>query len=131
MMNSPSRAFLGLGALFGAGAVAVGAIAAHTPAAAAQAGILQTAVQYQFIHALALMMVGVLLRDTVRGVARGGLLLAGALFSGGLLLFSLNLQARALLDLQQLHAAVPLGGGAYLLGWLVLAASAVGLRSAR
>ena len=46
---------------------------------------------------------------------------AGVLMQGGLMLFSWNLLARALLDFQALRSLVPVGGMALIAGWLVLA----------
>jgi uncharacterized membrane protein YgdD (TMEM256/DUF423 family) len=71
-------------------------------------------------HALALLAVGVLLaRFSVSGSA--WLTAAGWLFVAGTLLFSGSLYALALSGTRWLGAITPLGGVAFLLGWLSLA----------
>ena len=45
---------------------------------------------------------------------------AAALFSVGIVLFSINIDLRLLLDWQAVRALVPWGGSAFMLGWLCL-----------
>ena len=115
-----ARRLLALGALSGALAVAAGAFGAHALADAVTAARLETwrtAALYHAVHALATVLAGVLalhVRQRAVGVA-GGLFLAGtALFSG-------SLYALVLADLPLLGAVTPLGGAAFIAGWLALA----------
>ncbi len=80
----------------------------------------QTGVTYQMYHALGLVGVGILLaRFSTDGSAWvGG---AGWLFVVGTLLFSGSLYLLALTGTTWLGAITPLGGVAFLLGWLALA----------
>jgi uncharacterized membrane protein YgdD (TMEM256/DUF423 family) len=68
-------------------------------------------------HVPALLVLGLLARPR----ASRWLITAGVLMQGGLMLFSWNLLARALLDFQALRSLVPVGGMALIAGWLVLA----------
>ncbi|MGB5453096.1 MAG: DUF423 domain-containing protein [Sedimenticolaceae bacterium] len=114
------RHFIVLGAINGFLAVAFGAFAAHALQNHLSAGLLevfQTGVEYQGVHALALLAVGMLGRDE-RGRA---LNLAGWAFASGILLFSGSLYLLALTDIRMLGAVTPFGGTAFLIGWGALA----------
>ncbi len=112
------RFFLGLGAVLAALAVAAGAFAAHglrarlTPELLA---IFETGARYQMYHALGLLAVA-----CVVGRAPGAAA-AGWCFVAGVVLFSGSLYALALSGARWLGAVTPLGGLAFLAGWLVLA----------
>ena len=117
------RLFISLGALSAFLAVAAGAFGAHALRDRLSATLLdtfQTGAQYQMYHALALVGVGILL---ARFSADGSpwLSAAGWLFVAGTLLFSGSLYLLALTDTRWLGAVTPLGGVAFLLGWLALA----------
>ncbi len=102
------RFFLVAGALVMALGVALGAYAAHASRNALHpdaARLLQTAVQYQLIHGLGLIAVGLLARSARSRwlTAAGGLLLAGiVLFCGSLWVLALSLHS--------LGPVAPLGG---------------------
>jgi uncharacterized membrane protein YgdD (TMEM256/DUF423 family) len=117
------RVFISLGGLSGCLAVAAGAFAAHALRDRISAELLdvfQTGATYQMYHALALLAVGILLaRFSVGGSA--WLSVAGWLFLGGTILFSGSLYALALSGTRWLGAVTPIGGVAFLLGWLALA----------
>jgi uncharacterized membrane protein YgdD (TMEM256/DUF423 family) len=117
------RVFLVLAAVSGMLAVAAGAFGAHALRERMSAELLvtfQTAATYQMYHALALLGVGILLgRFSTDGSA--WLTAAGWLFVAGTLLFSGSLYALALTETRWLGAITPLGGVAFLLGWLALA----------
>lgn len=119
-MNNPLRHFVFLGAINGFLAVAFGAFAAHALRDLISTGLLEafhTGVEYQGMHALALVAVGLLGRD-----ARDRALnLAGWAFATGILLFSGSLYILALTDIRWLGAVTPFGGTAFLLGWGALA----------
>ena len=114
------KALLVAGALNGALAVALGAFGAHGLRERVSAQMLttwETAAQYHFFHALALLIVGMLahqLNETALAVP-GWILLAGVtVFSGSLYLLVLT-------DQRWLGAITPLGGTALIVGWLWLA----------
>jgi uncharacterized membrane protein YgdD (TMEM256/DUF423 family) len=101
------------------------AVAAHALPANADprtAEVLRSAIQMHGWHALALLACGL-------WADRGGRLanLAGAAFTAGLLLFCGALYALALAG-THLPMVAPTGGSLLMLGWALLAASAVGAR---
>jgi uncharacterized membrane protein YgdD (TMEM256/DUF423 family) len=117
------RVFITLGALSGFLAVAAGAFGAHALRDRLSADLLavfQTGVTYQMYHALALLGVGILL---ARFSTDGSVWLsaAGWLFVAGSVLFSGSLYLVALSGTTWPGAITPLGGVAFLLGWLALA----------
>ena len=102
-------------------AVATGAFGAHALRGTLDAGLAtvwQTAVQYQFWHALGLLGIGVLLRlePDRRGIAAAGWLLVC-----GVALFSGSLYLMALTGIRALGAVTPFGGVALLAAWATLA----------
>lgn len=102
-------------------AVAAGAFGAHALRARLGPDLLavwQTAVQYQFWHALGLFGVGVLLRIEP---GRRGLAAAGWLLVVGMVLFSGSLYLMALTGVRALGAVTPFGGVALLAAWATLA----------
>jgi uncharacterized membrane protein YgdD (TMEM256/DUF423 family) len=117
------RVFLVLAAVSGMLAVAAGAFGAHALRERLSADLLgtfQTAASYQMYHALALLGVGILMaRFSTDGSA--WLTAAGWLFAAGTVLFSGSLYALALTETRWLGAITPLGGVAFVLGWLALA----------
>ena len=117
------RAFIAIGALSGCLAVAAGAFGAHAlraRLAPEMLDVFQTGVTYEMYHALGLVGVGILL---ARLSTEGSVWLsaAGWLFIAGSLLFSGSLYLLALTGILWLGAITPLGGVAFLLGWLALA----------
>lgn len=109
-----------LGSLFAFLGVAMGAFGTHILADRLQANARQstydTAVQYHLIHALAILLLSsARLRWRVRLTA-----ISGLLFIFGILLFSGSLYILAIFDIPQLGAVAPVGGAAFLLGWLSL-----------
>lgn len=117
---TPPRTFLALGALNGLLAVALGAFGAHALKDVLSPGLLLTfgkAVDYQAMHAMALLAVGILQRDA----RHPRLNWAGWLFASGILLFSGSLYILALTDIRWLGAITPFGGTAFIVGWALLA----------
>ncbi|WP_188858616.1 DUF423 domain-containing protein [Marinobacterium nitratireducens] len=115
---------LRLAACSGFVAVALGAFAAHglkSQLAPALLEVFQTAVQYQFYHSLAWLLVAL---AGLFGQAGKRLRFSGYCFGIGILLFSGSLYVLALGGVHWLGAVTPLGGVAFLLGWLLLAGSA-------
>jgi len=116
-----ARGWLVAGAVSSALAVMMGAFGAHALKArfaVAQLDTWATAVQYHFYHALALIVVGLAMRllPEVAGLHR-----VGRLFLFGLLAFSGSLYLLALTGVRQLGFITPLGGVAFIAGWLLLA----------
>ena len=116
------RLFFGIGALSALVSVAAGAFGAHalrvrlTPEHLA---VFETAARYQMYHALGLLAVA-------WAVTRwpGALpVWAGWLFVAGTVLFSGSLYILALTGVRSWGAVTPLGGVAFLAGWVCLALS--------
>ncbi|MBA4158714.1 MAG: DUF423 domain-containing protein [Gemmatimonadetes bacterium] len=114
-----ARTFWALGAVFGFLGVAAGAFGAHALRARVEPGLLavfETAVRYQMYHALGLFAVALLLGRAPSRAARA----AGWLFTGGILVFSGSLYLLVLSGVRWLGAITPIGGVAFLAGWLLL-----------
>lgn len=122
------RVFLGLGAVSAGLAVALGAFAAHGLRARLSPEALQTfetGARYHMYHALALLAVAwVATRWPGPAVTA-----AGWLFIAGTLLFSGSLYLLAVTGVRALGAITPIGGFAFILGWLALAWAAWSVRS--
>jgi uncharacterized membrane protein YgdD (TMEM256/DUF423 family) len=117
-----ARATLIAGAIAGAAAVALGAFGAHALHASLDAQALSTwhtAVEYQFWHALALLAVGAL----ARGRAVRSLGVAAIAFAAGIVLFSGSLYLLALGAPHVVGIVTPVGGVAFIVGWLALVVS--------
>jgi uncharacterized membrane protein YgdD (TMEM256/DUF423 family) len=115
------RAVMTLAALLMCLAVAAGAFGAHALRSRVSADMLavwQTAVQYHAWHAIGLALVGLLL---IHVPDRAGLALAAWLFIAGIVIFSGSLYTLALTGNRAWGAATPVGGVAFLLGWLAFA----------
>ncbi|CAN5617069.1 DUF423 domain-containing protein [soil metagenome] len=118
------RIFWILGCAFGFLAVAAGAFGAHAlrgRLSPEYVAVFETAVRYQMYHALALL--GVTWAGTQWSGSRAAL--AGWLFTAGIVIFSGSLYILTLTGMRWLGAITPIGGVLLLLGWLVLAASAM------
>lgn len=108
-----SRTTLRLAGICGASAVLLGAFGAHglkNVLSEGQLTIYETGVRYHAYHALALLACGV----------RGSLRFAPWCLLVGILVFSGSLYALALTDIRWLGAITPLGGLAFVAGWLGL-----------
>jgi uncharacterized membrane protein YgdD (TMEM256/DUF423 family) len=120
------RLFAVLGAVSAFIAVAAGAFAAHAlraRLAPETLAVFETGARYQMYHALGLLAVAWLAERTASREARW----AGYLFIAGTVLFSGSLYALALSGIAGLGAITPLGGIAFLAGWLCLARAAARL----
>ena len=101
--------------------VALGAFGAHGLAEVLGERVhtWETAVQYQMFHTLALLALGLMLQA---GQAQAVWLQRAAVaFAAGILIFSGSLYLLALSGIRWLGMITPLGGVAFLLGWLALA----------
>lgn len=108
-----------VGALYGFLGVALGAFGAHGLKARLSPELLtvwKTAVEYQFYHALALLLVALLASQRPSSLLGG----TGLCFALGVLIFSGSLYAYALSGLRWLGAITPLGGLLFLAGWALL-----------
>ena len=116
-----ARLLLQLAGLFGALGVAIGAFGAHalhdTLVRAGRFDTFETAVRYQFYHALALLAVGALwaARPELRALGT-----TGALWAGGIVVFSGSLYALCFTGITKLGAVAPIGGLLLLGGWVSL-----------
>jgi len=115
-----AKTWLLTGTVSGFFGVALGAFGAHAlKEKLSERGleIYHTAVQYQFLHAMALLALGLWaaqnpkLDTTVPGYA----------FLAGIMIFSGSLYALAITDIKILGAITPIGGIAFLVGWATFA----------
>ena len=118
------RALWIAGAAMAGISVAIGAFGAHALRARlepARLATFETAVQYHMLHALALLAVAALMG---RVQSQQLLLLSGGLFTAGIFLFSGSLYALAITGITWLGAITPLGGIAFIGGWLCMGIAA-------
>jgi len=122
--------FVITGAVLGAIAVALGAFGAHglkKIVSSETVQTFQTGVQYQMYHALALLLTGLLYEKCLQKLAKT----AGILFFIGVILFSGSLylltagKAAETTALDKAGIITPLGGLAFIGGWLFLFLAAI------
>jgi uncharacterized membrane protein YgdD (TMEM256/DUF423 family) len=109
-----------IGALNGAISVGLGAFGAHALASRLDPRsleIFETAARYQAVHAVALLVVALLVSRAPSTALAG----AGWAFAAGILLFSGSLYVLALSGVRTWGAVAPFGGTALLVGWILLA----------
>ena len=114
------RLFFVLGCVSGFLAVGLGAFGAHALKARLSPDLLATfevGVRYQMFHALALLAVGWAATRWPGGAVNA----SGWLFVGGTVVFSGSLYVLSLTGVRWLGAITPIGGAAFLAGWLCLA----------
>jgi uncharacterized membrane protein YgdD (TMEM256/DUF423 family) len=117
-----SRLWLFLGAANAFCAVAAGAFGAHGLRARVEPGLLEvwkTGAQYQMYHALAMLVVAQLATQRPAAACAGWAML------GGVVLFSGSLYGLVLSGVRGLGAVTPVGGVAFLVGWVILAVVAL------
>jgi uncharacterized membrane protein YgdD (TMEM256/DUF423 family) len=115
------RTFMLLGSLFAFLGVALGAFAAHALESRLEPRLLEvfeTGTRYQTTHALALLVLGLILARWPGGLG----IWAGWAFVAGILLFSGSLYILALSGVRAWGAVTPLGGVSFLVGWVLLGA---------
>ena len=117
--------FIQSGAILGLVGVGLGAFGAHALRAMLDAtgrqATFETAVKYQFYHALALVLVGLLMHTFGDNPATVKLLnWSGYAFLGGMLIFSGSLYVLCFTGITWLGAVTPLGGVAMIVGWALL-----------
>lgn len=127
-MNSLQTNLIFSATLLLALAVGLGAFGAHAlegRISPDDAAIYETANKYHFIHALGLLM----LSQLIKKMHRKPIKWAGIFLFSGILLFSGSLYALALSEavlgerLNILGAITPIGGLAFIIGWLIMAFS--------
>jgi len=115
-----NRNVLLLGAIFMALAVLLGAFGAHAlknSLSPEMLAVYKTGVEYQFYHALGLLLIGVTgFHIDSKWLRRSGLLL-----TLGILLFPGSLYVLALTGIKVIGAITPIGGVSFVVGWICLA----------
>lgn len=115
------HAWIVCGALLAALSVAMGAFGAHglkeQLAATSRTDTFETAARYHMYHAIALILVGLL----AGGGGSRALDVAGWCFLAGILIFSGLCYALSLGGPRFLGAIVPIGGVAFIAGWIAMA----------
>jgi uncharacterized membrane protein YgdD (TMEM256/DUF423 family) len=121
-VRMPHR-LLFFGAMLAGFGVAAGALGAHSLKGIMSADrlvVFETAVRYQMYHAIALLIVGAMLEHPSYRADRA-MQTAGWCFISGIVLFSGSLYVVALAGIRWFGAITPLGGVAFLAGWIVMA----------
>tara|TARA_R110002049_G_scaffold1246_9_gene9375 strand:- start:2378 stop:2752 length:375 start_codon:yes stop_codon:yes gene_type:complete len=108
-------------AVFGALAVIFGAFGAHALEelliSTGRSDTYETAVNYHFYHSLALLMTGILYQLFPN---KKRLAYSAVFFIAGIIIFSGSLYFLCLSQLTWLGAITPLGGLAFIIGWVML-----------
>lgn len=119
--------FIIAGAVNAAIAVAFGAFGAHAlkeKLSAHYLAVWETAVQYQMFHALGLIAIGILMSSSLIGPITQ-LNWAGYLLLAGTIIFSGSLYVLSLTGIGVLGAITPIGGVAFIAGWIMLIIAAL------
>lgn len=120
-----AKLFISLGSILAFLGVALGAFGAHalksrlTPD---MMKIFETGVQYHMLHAIALVMVGIIshwLNDSQL------LAWSGRMFLAGIIIFPGSLYVLTMTGIRTFGAITPIGGLAFLAGWFLLAVVAL------
>ncbi len=115
------KIFILLGSVNAFLGVSLGAFGAHALKGRVTVEMLavwQTAVLYHLVHALGLILVGIL----IHLMPQASLLrVSGWLLCAGVLLFSGSLYLLVLSGIKQFGMVTPIGGVAFLVGWLLVA----------
>lgn len=116
-----AKTYLIIAALSGLLAVMIGAFGAHGLKARLSVDMMavyQTGVQYHFYHTLALLFIGLLSLNypqvSLLNWSAGMMVVGIIIFSGSLYVLSIS-------GIKWLGAITPLGGTAFIIGWLLLA----------
>ncbi len=116
-----SKIFLILGSLIGAISVVIGAFGAHSLKAylgnMGRLDTFETAVKYQFYHAFALILIGIIMQKA----DNQNFTISGWLFIVGIVIFSVSLYILCLTGIRWMGAITPFGGLAMIGGWLFMA----------
>jgi uncharacterized membrane protein YgdD (TMEM256/DUF423 family) len=120
------KTFLKIAFVIGAVSVALGAFGAHALKKIVDADILniyETAIRYQLYHAIAIALAGIVYKEFDNKFVKiaGKLFLVGIIFFSGSLYLLCYLKANNLSNFYWIGAITPLGGLAFISGWLLLA----------
>jgi uncharacterized membrane protein YgdD (TMEM256/DUF423 family) len=114
-----NRNILAVGAIFMALDVLLGAFGAHalkTSLSPEMLAVYKTGVEYQFYHALGLLIIGLIgFHIDSKWLRRSGLLL-----TIGILIFSGSLYVLSLTGIKVIGAITPIGGVSFVAGWICL-----------
>lgn len=124
-----TQIFVSIAAIFGGLSVAGGAFASHAlreKLTERSLEIFEVGARYQMYHALALLLVALLISRTPSPPT--ALIASGWLFIIGVTIFSGSLYALSLSGVKSLGAIAPLGGVALMSGWGALAFAAGSLK---
>jgi uncharacterized membrane protein YgdD (TMEM256/DUF423 family) len=116
-----AKTILMIAAVAGMLAVLLGAFGAHglkSRLSVEMMAVYHTAVQYHFYHSLALLLVGLLMLQLPQAPLLNW---SGCLFAIGIVVFSGSLYVLAVSGIKWLGAITPLGGLAFIAGWIILA----------
>ena len=119
-MTTPARTFLLLGSINALIGVILGAFGAHALKLSMAPDLLtvyHTAVQYQFLHALGLVSVGLV---THHFPSNGLIKAAGWFMFAGIIIFSGSLYTLSLTATRWLGAVTPIGGASFIVAWVLL-----------
>jgi len=114
------KLFIMIASLSGAVAVGLGAFGAHAlKNKLSSNGYLetyQTAVQYHFIHTLALLFIGLIIKQYPSNLLN----YSGWAMIIGIILFSGSLYTLSITGIKWLGAITPIGGLAFIIGWVLI-----------
>lgn len=119
--------FIIAGAVNAAIAVIFGAFGAHAlkeKLTEKYLAIWETAVQYQMFHAIGLIVIGILMSTSLLGPI-SQLNWAGYLLLAGIIIFSGSLYVLSFTGIGILGAITPIGGVAFIIGWILLIVAAL------
>jgi len=126
-VNVVTRIFLAIASILGGISVVLGAFAAHAlkdRLSDRALAIWETGTRYQMYHALALILIALLISRFPNSTP---LIAAGFAFIAGIFIFSGSLYALSLSGIKWLGAITPLGGVAFIIGWICLLVAAWGM----
>ena len=119
-MNAIAKLFLSIGSISGALAVMLGAFGAHGLKERLSEKMMaswMTGVEYHFYHTFAILVVGLLAMHCQSKSLSAG----GWAFTFGIAIFSGSLYVMALTGITKLGMVTPIGGLAFIAGWVLLA----------
>lgn len=115
-----AKLFLIIGSILGATGVMIGAFGAHALKnlleSSGRLETFETAVKYQFYHALALILLGILMNSQQHSLYQ----YSGYSFIIGTLIFSGSLYALCLSGITKFGMITPIGGVLLIAGWVLL-----------
>ncbi|HET7657001.1 MAG TPA: DUF423 domain-containing protein [Bacillales bacterium] len=113
------KVFVSLGSIMAFLGVAIGAFGAHSlknVLTEKWAGVYETGVHYHLIHALGIILIGILVEKFPGALMNW----AGWLLFAGILLFSGSLYVLSITKINVIGAITPIGGVAFLAGWVLV-----------